>query len=222
MFAIASLVAVMGVSLLITRVATVILVATGMSLQSARFQARSAFTGAGFTTGESEAVVDHPLRRRVIMSLMLLGNAGIVAAASTLILGFRGGASGAEWTRVLLLIAGLLAIVYVSRSRWVDRRLTALAGWLIDRFVTLPHYEGLLAELPHGRAVVEVTVRHDDGWAHRRVDDIVEAPSAVLTLERSGEGCLDRPDGETVLEPGDTLVVYRAAEEERELQPAGA
>jgi hypothetical protein len=45
-------------SLLITRVATVIVTATGMSRQAARFQARAAFIGAGFTTSESAQVVD--------------------------------------------------------------------------------------------------------------------------------------------------------------------
>jgi Trk-type K+ transport system membrane component len=89
MFAVTALLLVLAISLLITRVATVILTASGMSRQSARFQARSAFTSAGFTTSESEHVVNHPLRRRVVATLMLLGNAGIVAAASSAILGFR-------------------------------------------------------------------------------------------------------------------------------------
>ncbi|HUW03445.1 MAG TPA: hypothetical protein VMW08_13900, partial [Acidimicrobiales bacterium] len=66
-------------SLLVTRVATVMLTLTGMSRESARFQARSAFSGTGFTTTESESVVNHPVRRRIILSLILLGNAGIVS-----------------------------------------------------------------------------------------------------------------------------------------------
>jgi Trk-type K+ transport system membrane component len=94
MYAIASLLAVLAVSLLVTRVATVVLAASGMSGESARFQARSAFTGAGFTTTESEAVVAHPLRRRVVMLLMLVGNVGFVAAASSLILGFHAAQRG--------------------------------------------------------------------------------------------------------------------------------
>ncbi|MEL7419682.1 MAG: potassium transporter TrkA, partial [Cyanobacteria bacterium J06555_3] len=61
-------------SLLITRIATEALTLTGLSRTSARFQARSAFTGTGFATSESEAIVKHPLRRRIIMWLMFLGN----------------------------------------------------------------------------------------------------------------------------------------------------
>ena len=129
MVALASLLIILALGLLITRVATGILEATGMSKSAARFQARSAFTGSGFTTRESESVVDHPVRRKVIMWLMLRGNAGIVAAAGSLIIGFRG--SGSDAWRLLELGLGLLCFVFISRSRWVDRHLTR--GIAIDR-----------------------------------------------------------------------------------------
>ena len=67
MIAIGSLLLVVAISLLVTRVATVMLTATGLSREVARFQARSAFTGAGYTTTESESVVNHPVRRRIVM-----------------------------------------------------------------------------------------------------------------------------------------------------------
>ena len=121
MIAIASLLAVVTLSLVVTRVATVVLVASGLSAQEARFQARSALTGTGFTTREAEEVVSHPLRRRVVMTLMLIGNAGLVAAASSLILGFRGGSTGAQLWRVLELTGGILFLVFVSRSHRIDR-----------------------------------------------------------------------------------------------------
>lgn len=101
MIATSTLLLVVMISLLITRLATVILTATGMSRETARFQARSAFSGTGFTTKEAEDVLNHPVRRKVIAGLMLLGNAGIVAAASSTILGFRGGTSGRQGLRVL-------------------------------------------------------------------------------------------------------------------------
>jgi hypothetical protein len=74
--ALASVIVVALVSLLIARVATVALALTGLSREAARFQARSALSGTGFTTSEAEAVVNHPVRRRVVMSLMLLGAPG--------------------------------------------------------------------------------------------------------------------------------------------------
>jgi hypothetical protein len=46
-YAIASLLLIIAVSLVVRRVATVMLTATGLPRQVARFQARSALTGAG-------------------------------------------------------------------------------------------------------------------------------------------------------------------------------
>jgi Trk-type K+ transport system membrane component len=86
MISVISLLVVLTLSILVTRIATVALTHTGLSQESAKFQARSAFTGVGFTTNESEKVVNHPLRRRILLLLMLLGNAGVVTAVSSLIL----------------------------------------------------------------------------------------------------------------------------------------
>ncbi|MBD3334640.1 MAG: potassium transporter TrkA, partial [Candidatus Eisenbacteria bacterium] len=77
---------VLGLSLVITRIATTALTLTGMSREAARFQARSAFTGTGFTTHEAEQVVGHPVRRRIIMLLMILRSAGLVSILISIIL----------------------------------------------------------------------------------------------------------------------------------------
>jgi len=54
MLSIISLLMVLTLSILVTRIATVVLTHTGLARESAKFQARSAFTGVGFTTTESE------------------------------------------------------------------------------------------------------------------------------------------------------------------------
>jgi len=61
MIAIISLLLVVLLSIIVTRVASIALTHTGISREAARFQARSAFTGSGFTTNESEMVVNHPI-----------------------------------------------------------------------------------------------------------------------------------------------------------------
>lgn len=227
MFAIASLLVVVTVSLLITRVATVILVATGLSRSAARFQARSAFTGSGFTTQESERVVDHPVRRRVIMVLMLVGNAGLVAAASSLIIGFRGGGPGRDWVRVLELVGGLLVLVYLSRSPWIDRRLTAAIAAILRRFTELPAQDsGYLASLPDGHVVAELAVREGDWLAGRSLAQLGlrQLGATVLGVQRRDDGYRHAPGGETVVRAGDTLVVSAHERVLRELdrRPAAA
>ncbi|MGH8947824.1 MAG: hypothetical protein ACRDXF_03105 [Acidimicrobiia bacterium] len=88
MGAIASLLVVVATSVLVTRIATSALVMTGVSRELANFQARSAYTGVGFTTDEAETVVTHGVRRKIILTLMLLGSAGVAGAIASLVVGF--------------------------------------------------------------------------------------------------------------------------------------
>jgi hypothetical protein len=86
--AIITLLAIVTLSLLVNRIATVALVFTGVSKDLARFQARSAFTGSGFTTSESEMMMQHPVRRRIVMILMFAGSVGFVTILASGITGF--------------------------------------------------------------------------------------------------------------------------------------
>ena len=76
MIAALALLFVLTLSIVVVRIGAVALRLTGMPEEAARFQARSAFTGAGFTTSESEAIVNHPVRRRIVSTLMVVGSIG--------------------------------------------------------------------------------------------------------------------------------------------------
>ena len=80
-----SLVATLIVSLLVTRIGAVAFQLTGLAQEVARFQARSAFTGVGFTTSEAEKIVNHPVRRKIAGLLMLAGNVGIALVIASMI-----------------------------------------------------------------------------------------------------------------------------------------
>ncbi len=65
MIAIVSLLLILVLSIMVTRMAGLALTHTRLSRQSAAFQARSALACVGFTTSESEKVVNDPVRRRL-------------------------------------------------------------------------------------------------------------------------------------------------------------
>lgn len=214
LLAILTLFLVIFVSLLVVRVATVGLVLTGLSQQLARFQARSAFTGAGFTTSESEKVTQHPLRRRIIMLLMLLGNAGLVTAVSSLMLSFAGVArSGSEslGIRVLVMICGLVALWLIAHSRWIDAQMTQLIKWALKRWTDLEvrDYSGLL-HLARGYSVVEMEVEPQDWLAERDLHSLKLSDEGVLILgvERAKGSYLGAPRGNTQLNAGDVVIMY--------------
>lgn len=116
-----SLLVVITLSILCTRIATVALVHTGLSREVARFQARSAFTGVGFTTGESEKVIRHPVRRRIVMALMWLGNVGIMSAIFSLILTFVGQEQMGLFSPHLLFPDRESPGTMGAGGQWVDR-----------------------------------------------------------------------------------------------------
>lgn len=216
MTALITLLLVIATSLLITRIATVALTSTGLSRESARFQARSAFSGAGFTTSESESVVGHPVRRRIIMLLILLGNAGIVTVVSTLILGFVGTETTGQWlTRLAVLIGGLAGLWLLANSRVVDRVLNRVIERALRRWTRLDvsDYAGLL-HLGGDYRVVEMKVEAGD-WVENGVLEklrLVDEGILVLGIERPGVVYAGTPRGDAVLKAGDTMILYGRAD----------
>jgi len=212
MIAIFSLLLVLVISLLITRIATIALTYTGLSRQSAKFQARSAFTGVGFTTSESEKVVNHPVRRRILLVMMLVGNAGIVTVISTFILGFIQLPSGSSAViRVLFLAAGVTLLVTLSMSSWMDRRLSKTISWALKKYTNLDvkDYASIL-HLAGEYSIHEIYIRPGDWMAERELMDLKLADEGVLVLGivRSGDKFLGTPRGDTEVKPADTLILY--------------
>src|SRR5689334_5533748 len=209
MIALATVFFVVLVSQLITRVATIALSLTGMSTESARFQARSAFFGVGFTTTEAEAVVGHPVRRRIIMWLILLGNAGVVTTMGTLLISFTGG--GSHLTTVVVLLAGLAVLALLAVSRPVDAALTRLIHRALRRWSDLDvrDWSGLLA-LEGGYTVAELEVEEQDWIAGCALSDLTlrDEGIVVLGIHRNGGGYIGAPDGDTVIRAGDVVTVY--------------
>jgi hypothetical protein len=117
MSAVIALLIVLTLSLLTTRLATAALMLTGVSHHLARLQTLSALTGVGFTTAESERIVDHPARRRILILMMRVGNAGFVTEASALVLSFVGVTTRIEGLlRTGWLLGGLAAIGLLASS----------------------------------------------------------------------------------------------------------
>jgi len=215
-FPVISLLVVVVCSLMVVRIATIALALTGLSQQLARFQARSAFTGAGFTTTESEKVMQHPVRRRIIMLLMLLGNAGFITAVSSLILSFLKQNESTTyaytvWIRIGLLGAGLMALWLVAHSQFIDRHLSVLITRALRRWTDLEirDYSELL-HLSGDYAVAELAVQDGDWLAQRTLAELKLADEGVLALgiEKPNGAYLGAPRGNHEMVAGDNILIY--------------
>jgi hypothetical protein len=212
MTALFTLLTVLLLSLLVTRVATVALALTGLSRESARFQARSAFTGAGFTTSESELVVKHPVRRRIVMMLMLLGNAGVVAAVGSLLLAFIETGEPANWgLRLIVLAAGLATLWLLATSHYVDRLVSHVTTRALRRWTSIDVTD--YAELLHLAGEYKVVVMPIEAghWAAgQTLAELNLRAEGMLTLgvERRDGTFLGVPPLETRVNEGDQMTVY--------------
>jgi len=210
-----TLLAAVVVSLIVVRVATTALILTGLSHDLARFEARSAFTGAGFTTSDSEKVVSHPVRRQIIMLLMLVGNAGIITVISSAVLSFMTGDGDNWWDKwyvhALMLAVGLAVLWVVAHSPWIDQQMTTVIRWALRRFTSLDvsDYQDLL-HLGRGYTVVSMHVDEGNWLANKTLMELRLGDEGVLVLgiERESGSYSGAPKGLARLETGDTLLVY--------------
>lgn len=212
MLSIITLLIVLSLSILVTRIATIALTHTGLSKQSARFQARSAFTGVGFTTSESEKMVNHPVRRKILLLLMLGGNAGIITAMASLIVSLIDMSERQSiYPRLILLFSGLALLWLIASSKWVDRRLSGMISWSLQRFTRLDvrDYAGML-HLAGEYQVIELQVESEDWIADQELKDLRLSDEGIMILgvtRKSGK-YIGAPMGDTRIEPSDTLILY--------------
>jgi hypothetical protein len=207
-----SLLVVLAGLILVMRIATIMFIHTGLSRESASFQALSALSGVGYTTAEAEKIVNHPVRRRILFVLLIAGNAGIVTAVSSLILTFV--LPDTHFTlieKLLLLFGGLSFLLFLAMSSWANRILQVIVSWLLRRFTRLDvqDYSSLL-RLAGEYQVGELWVKEDDWLVGKNLGEAGLHMEGILVLgfRRADGTYIGVPGAKTKILAGDTLIVY--------------
>ena len=212
MIAAITLFLVVALSALITKVATIALMHTGLSTQSARFQARSAYTGAGFTTTESEKIMNHPVRRKIIFNLMLIGNAGIVTVMSSLILTFvLPDTLASKLYGLIIVIVGVSLVYWAIKSEWVDRALSKMINKMLKKYTHLEvqDYAAVL-HLKDDYRISEKKVAKDNWIANKTLRELSlrNEGITILGIDRLGHDYIGNPTGSFKLLPDDVITIY--------------
>ncbi len=210
-----SILVLLSISVLFIRIASVALRATGLADTSARFQALSAFTGTGFTTSEAETVVNYPIRRKIVSTLMVLGNLGLVSVFATLAASFVH--TDAEVSAVLRqlawLLGGLGILWFLMLNKTADRILCVLIERLLSQvtFLGKRNFHRLL-QVGNGYSICEHTIKSEmldnDGKISNAFFDRLElTPLSVHTA--AGEHHVYAEFGDSLV-VGDAIVAYGA------------
>jgi len=113
--------------------------------------------------------------------------------------------------RFAILVAGLVAIFLLARSSWVDNALSRAIAWALKRYSDLDtrDYAGLL-HLAGDYAIMELEVQKEGWLAGKRLEELRLADEGILVLGMtSPDGSyIGAPRGETVIEPGQILILY--------------
>jgi len=214
MVALFSLLIIIVMSIIVIRIGAIALELTGLSHEIASFQSQSAFSGTGFTTSESEVVVTHPVRRRIVRILILFGSAGVTTSIATLVLAFVGQTGKAMLIRGEILLGGLFIILLFAKSKYiynVMRKIIskALKKWTKARIFD---YEQLLG-LGEGYTISRIAIRHDSPLSNKKLSEIrLDREGAlILSIYRKiggKEKFIGAPTGDTKIESGDVLICY--------------
>lgn len=192
-------------------IAAIALKLTGMELSAARFQALSALTGTGFTTSHAEQIVNYPVRRRIIMVLMVVGHVGLAVVVITL---FGAVSSRITWWHLVALAVLAIASWSVISDRWLitvlDKRIEkslARGAFLRKR----PVEEVLRLGKDH--AVAEIILGVESALVGKSLQesDLREHDLLVLAIHRV-KTIIHAPHAAERLQIGDILVVYGPSE----------
>tara|TARA_R110002050_G_scaffold204327_2_gene339759 strand:+ start:69601 stop:70305 length:705 start_codon:yes stop_codon:yes gene_type:complete len=198
------------VLILVVKAAAVALSLTGMDTKKASFQALSAITGTGFTTKESEQILNHPLRRRIISILMIMGYAGfitIIVTFSTTIISTEG---LSKYLDIILFTAGLVIIYLLATyNGFTDK----WEKFVRNRLMNSYHFEETpienLLRLSEGFGLIRANISMTSEYiGSQLIDfDFSKKGIVILGIERNNNW-IPVPKGSEIVQSGDQIVVY--------------
>ncbi|GJL54941.1 MAG: potassium transporter TrkA [Nitrospirales bacterium] len=208
-----SLFVLLTISVLVIRIASVALRLTGLEEPSAKFQALSAFSGTGFTTRESETIVNYPIRRRIISLMMVVGNLGLVSVFATLVasLVHTDGEVDAIVRQVAWLGGGLVLLWFFILNKSVERIMCRIIGRILNATTSLGkrHFHRLV-QIGDRYSVCEHPVA--DAWIEAtsslNASGLEHLGLTVLAVRGASGEVTHNFSSTSELEPGDALVLY--------------
>lgn len=208
--------------LIVLEVFTVLFRLTGLREDKARFQTVSCMTNSGFTTKESELILNSVPRRYLARSMMIFGYLFAVTGVSLLVNIFiRSSGDQISWRTIGYSVTFLVIIAILTRSRWVIQKFDRIVEKVVRhrskgefcnnvRVLEMFH-DQLIAEvlitcLPReiaGKTLLEMNFRH-----RYKID---------VLLIRRGKNILEHIKSSEQLYQGDKILVYGTKENILEL-----
>ena len=196
---------------LLIEILSVVMKLTGLEIGKARFQIISILTHTGFTTRESELIVQHPVRRRIASILMIISYVAQVTLI-TLLFDMLGNASVSAVNTVVALAAVLLFIVLVTKSKYLSSHFARFTEKLLKNKIKKANSAGRIDQLLNlspDFGIYEIIVDPDSFICGKTLREVhlKEHFIQILKIDRGSE-MLDFPTADTQVHAGDRMIAY--------------
>lgn len=201
---------VVAISAFVVKIATIALRMTGLNERTAHFQALSAFTGTGFTTHDSELVLENNTRRNIIMVLMIFGNAGLVTVITTLVISFGRGNMPLLLTNAGIVLVVLFMLFKIFTHKGIERFVNDKIEAGLEKsssFRKRPIEEIVRIAKNYGIAEVNIRKNYQDTGKTLSESSFRENDILILAIERENT-VIPAPKATDRISINDTLICY--------------
>lgn len=180
---------------------------TGLKKEIARFQVISMFTATGFTTGESELILEHPIRRRLSTFLILFGVFSLAVVISSISNILSDEFRSIELGMITLVLIGLYLILSTLKvKRYLEK---SFEGHLEKQYN--------LADLPlrdvmyfdEDDVIIELPIHKNSSVIGKKLKDVIKMEDDMLVLFiKRGDVTLRKDSYTTEIQEGDMIFLY--------------
>jgi len=201
---------VIAISVFVVKIATIALKMTGLDEKRAYFQALSAFTGTGFTTRDSELVLQDDIRRKIVIILMILGNAGFITVITTIVISLGKGKEGTLFLNVGLVLLLIFILYKILTHKGIKKFLNDKIEARLEKrplFQKRPIEEVIRIAKNYG--IAEVTIKENCQDLNKTLSEstLRDMDILVLAIEREN-AVIPTPKARDRIKLGDTLICY--------------
>jgi len=205
---------------IIIEILSIVLKITGLDLYKARFQVISIITHTGFTTRESELIVQHPLRRKIASALMVISYIAQASLISLIINAITNNNNRLIYVGIILL-ATVIFIITITKTKYFSRPFNRFVEKFISKNIMKSTKTRLIDEklkVSPGYAVYELLIDNNSLICDKTLASakLKDKYIQVLKIDR-GSDTIDFPHANTKILQGDILIVYGKIQAIKEL-----
>ncbi len=195
---------------LLIEILSIVMKLTGLEMSKARFQIISILTHTGFTSRESELIVQHPTRRKIASMLMIVSYVAQITLI-TLLFNVISSAPRSLLSISIALAAMLLFVILVTNSKYISSRFEQWTEKLLKNKIKKTSASRIdqILNLSPEFSIYELIVDTDSPICNKTLREVhlKEHYIQILKIDR-GEEVIDFPTADTQVLAGDRMIAY--------------